>query len=107
MTRNAAWIIAGAIVLGFALHATIPLIVVPLHHSPLYAGYIQGEVWVRESPSSVAHEKCNGFRVECYESFVVIYVDCKKEPTWTGDYVLTIPWHKIENMTLMPPGCGA
>jgi predicted Ser/Thr protein kinase len=68
---------------------------------PLRVGYIQGDLLIRE-PNGIAHSKCDGFKVECYESFVVVHVDSKKQPTWTGDYVLTIPWSKIEHMTLQP-----
>jgi hypothetical protein len=72
---------------------------------PLRVGYIQGDLLIRE-PEGIAHSKCNGFKVECYESFVVVHVDSKKQPTWTGDYVLTIPWSKIEHMTLQPDKPG-
>ena len=68
---------------------------------PIQTGYVLGEVWKKE-PNGIAHLKCNGFKVECYESFVVIHVDKSKEPTWTDDYVLTIPWSKIENLTMLP-----
>ena len=68
---------------------------------PIQKGRIVGEVWKQEA-NGVAHLKCNGFKVECYESLVVIHVDKTKEPTWTGNYVLTIPWEKIEYLTLMP-----
>jgi hypothetical protein len=69
--------------------------------TPIHTGYVQGEVWVREA-NGIAHEKCNGFKVECYDSVVVVYIDKKKEPTWTGNYVKVIPWSKIELLNLMP-----
>ncbi len=68
---------------------------------PIHIGFVQGEVW-KEEANGIAHLKCNGFKVECYESFVVIHVDKSKEPTWTDDYVLTIPWSKIERLTMLP-----
>jgi serine/threonine protein kinase len=68
---------------------------------PLQVGYIQGDLLVRER-NEISHEKCDGFKAECYESFVVVYVDSVKQPTWSGNYVLTIPWNKIEHMTLRP-----
>ena len=68
---------------------------------PIQTGYAQGEIWKKES-DGIAHLKCNGFKVECYESFVVVHIDKEKEPTWTDNYVLTIPWDKIERLTLMP-----
>jgi hypothetical protein len=69
-------------------------------------GYIQGDLLKREQ-NGISHSKCDGFKVECYESFVVVYVDSAKQPTWTGNYVLTIPWNKIEHMTLQPARAGS
>ena len=66
---------------------------------PVRVDTVVGEIHVREQ-GGVAHLKCNGFRVECYESFVVVYVDKEKEPSWTGNYVLTYPWSKIEHLTM-------
>ncbi len=92
-----------AIILGvFILVATFchALLVKPAW-KPLASGYIQGEVWKQE-PGGIAKLKCNGFKAELYDSFVVIHVDKSKEPTWTGNYVLTLPWNKIEQLTMMP-----
>ena len=69
---------------------------------PLFVGTISGELLVRET-NGVAQLKCNGFKIGCYESFAVVYVDREKEPTWTGNFVKTIPWSKIEYMTLADP----
>jgi hypothetical protein len=66
---------------------------------PLRVDTVVGDILVREQVG-VAHHKCNGFKIECYESFVVVYVDKKKEPSWTGNYVLTFPWSKIEHLTM-------
>ncbi|MFK7737074.1 MAG: hypothetical protein AB8B50_13645 [Pirellulaceae bacterium] len=70
---------------------------------PLLVGTVSGDIHVRQDANSVAHLKCNGFKIECHESFVVIYVDKEKEPTWTANFVKTIPWSKIEYLTLTPP----
>jgi serine/threonine protein kinase len=69
---------------------------------PIRVGYIQGDLLVREPNGLISHSKCDGFKVECYETFVVVYVDSTQQPTWTGNFVLTIPWSKIEHMTLRP-----
>lgn len=69
---------------------------------PLHVGVVVGDVLVREQ-GSVAHHKCNGCRIECYDSFVVVYIDRIKVPSWTGDYVLMYPWSKIEHLTLADP----
>ena len=93
---------ASAIILGvFILISTVchALLVKP-NQQPLTSGYIQGEVWKHE-PNGVAKMKCNGFKVDLYDAFVVIHVDKNKEPTWTGNYVLTVPWNKIERLTLL------
>jgi hypothetical protein len=71
---------------------------------PLVSGYIQGEVWKREDGGGIAKLRCNGFHAEFYETFVAIHVDKSKEPTWTDNYVVTIPWSKVEHLTLLPPG---
>ena len=92
------------ILIGFGLLSQKQSEPKPLKQSepkPLRVGYVQGDLLLRE-PNGIAHSKCDGFKVECYESFVVVHVDREKQPTWTGDYVLTIPWSKIEHMTLRP-----
>ena len=66
---------------------------------PLHVDTVVGEIQVRVQ-GGIAHHKCDGFKIECYESFVVIYVDKDKEPSWTGNYVLTYPWSKIEHLTM-------
>jgi hypothetical protein len=74
--------------------------------TPLHVGTILGDVHVRSSPTSVSHHKLGGCRIECFESFVVVYIDKEKQPTWTGNYVKTIPWSKIEYITLADPNAG-
>jgi hypothetical protein len=86
------------IVVAAASHALLSSRIVATA-PPLYVDTVVGEILVREQ-GGVAHHKCNGFKIECYESFVVIYVDKEKEPSWTGNYVLTYPWSKIEHLTM-------
>ncbi|MEP3478464.1 MAG: hypothetical protein ABJZ55_04395 [Fuerstiella sp.] len=69
---------------------------------PRYEGIVVGQILVKEQ-SSVAHHKCNGFKIECYDAFVIVHVDKTKEPSWTGDYVLTFPWSKIEHLVMSNP----
>jgi hypothetical protein len=91
------------ILIGFAHFPQKQLSQTQSEPRPLRVGYIQGDLLIREA-NGIAHSKCDGFRVECYETFVVVHVDRTKQPTWTGNYVLTIPWSKIEHMTLQPAG---
>jgi hypothetical protein len=84
------------ILIGFVLHPQQQA-----ELKPLRVGYIHGDLLIREQ-NGIAVSKCDGFKVECYESLVVVHVDRAKQPTWTGNYVLTIPWNKIEHMTLKP-----
>ncbi len=76
--------------LSSSIAATVP---------PLHVDTVIGEIHVREQ-GGVVHHKCNGFRIECHESFVVIYVDKQKEPTWTTNVVLIYPWSRIEHLTM-------
>ena len=91
-----------AIVLGvFILIAAIGhALLVRSTPKALASGYVQGEVWKQEL-NGIAKLKCNGFKVDLYDAFVVIHVDKSKEPTWTGNYILTIPWNKIEYLTML------
>tara|TARA_R110002072_G_scaffold302710_2_gene487870 strand:+ start:506593 stop:506949 length:357 start_codon:yes stop_codon:yes gene_type:complete len=86
------------IVVAAVLHAMISMD--ERSNQPLHVGTVSGDVHVRESPTRVSHQKFGGCQVECFESFVVVYVDKTKQPTWTGNYVKVIPWSKIEYMTL-------
>lgn len=92
-----------AIILGvFILISTLchALLVRP-NPKPLASGHIQSEVWKQET-DGIAKLKCNGFQADLYDTFVVIHVDKSKEPTWTDNYVLTVPWNKIERLTMLP-----
>ena len=40
--------------------------------------------------------------MELYDTFVLVYIDKQKAPTWTDNYVLPISWRQIESMTLLP-----
>lgn len=92
-----------AVILGlFILVAALAHALVAKNQpAPIRRGTVVGEVLKQES-DGIAHLRCNGFKAECYESLVVIHVDKAKEPTWTGNYILTIPWSKIEHLTLQP-----
>ena len=70
---------------------------------PLYVGTVFGEIHISEREGVISHHKCDGCRIECYESFVVVYVDRTKVPNWTGNYVLPSPWSKIAHLTLADP----
>jgi hypothetical protein len=95
--------VKSAVILGlFILVAAVTHAVVSKSHPmPIRTGQIQGELHVREG-TGVAMHKCNGFKVECYDSIVVVHVDNKKEPTWTCNFTMVIPWNRIEHLSLMP-----
>lgn len=97
MTTNHVILLGAFMVVAAVAHALLAP-----SSRPLQVGTIVGELHVREA-NGIAHLKCNDCRVECYESFVVVYIDREKQPTWTGNYIKTIPWSKIEHMTLADP----
>ena len=99
MNTKQSLILGAFIVVAAILHALLSA----EHPQPLHVGTVSGEIHVRRDANSVAHLKCSGFKIECHESFVVVYVDKEKEPTWTANFVKTIPWSKIEYLTLAPP----
>jgi hypothetical protein len=95
-------VILGLFVLLAALvHAGLSGTLLAPSPRPVRVGVVSGEILERQ-PVGVAHLKCDGFKVECYESFVVVHVDRAREPTWTGNYLLTIPWSQIEHLSLAP-----
>ena len=91
-----------AVLLGILIGAAVIGHALLMRSAPkaLVSGFIAGDVWKEES-DGISKLKCNGYKAELYDAFVVIYVDKSKEPTWTGDYVLTIPWSKIEHLSLL------
>lgn len=96
--KNAPMIAIGAcLVIAAILHALIS----SGYHGPIKTGYAQGEI-LRMDHNEISHLKCNGCKVECYDSFIVVYIDREKEPSWTDNYLLTIPWDKVEHLTLLP-----
>lgn len=97
MKTNTAIIIGISLLVSSISHALLST----SSPKPLHTGYVQGEIYKEES-NGIAHLKCDGFKVECYETFVLVFVDKEKEPTWTDNYVLTLPWSKIQHMTLKP-----
>lgn len=96
--RHPIRILTASILVASVLHAWISL--GGGSHQPIHTGSVVGEVHVRESPTRVAHMKLGGCQAECYEAFVILYVDRSKQPTWTDDVVKVIPWSKIEHLTL-------
>ncbi len=66
-------------------------------------GYATSSLHVQEI-EGISELKCKGCKVECFDRFVVVYVDRAREPTWTGNYILVIPWDKIKSphLTLLP-----
>ena len=97
MTTKSAIIIGVLIVIAAIAHSTIRRGT----REPVHVGYVAGDILTREQ-NGIAHLKCNGFKVECYDSFILVYVDKSKEPTWTDNYVLAIPWNKVEHLALLP-----
>lgn len=96
-------IILGIFIVAAAVsHAAISsrTVVTP---KPLHVGTVVGEIHTNEREGVISHHQCDGCRIECYESFVVVYVDRSKVPSWTGNYVLTYPWSKIVHLTLADP----
>lgn len=90
-----------AIILGsFLLVAIICHALLTKHNDkPRVIGFIQGEVWKHEG-NGIAKLKCNGFKAELYDNFVLIHVDKSKKPSWTVNHTITLPWNKIEYLTL-------
>src|SRR5262245_25453713 len=74
----------------------------PWAAKPLRTGYVSGDIVYRIDATATGTHKADGFRVACYDAFVLVYVDKAKQPTWTGNYVLAIPWHRVESLTLRP-----
>jgi hypothetical protein len=56
---------------------------------------------VREK-DAFSEVRVNGCRVDCFDRVAVVHIDKAREPTWTADYVLVIPWEKVEHLTLLP-----
>ncbi len=99
--RSAA--VLGCLLLAAALlHAGLSAVCSRPAAKPLHTGSVQGDIVYRINANTTGTHKANGFRVECYDTFVIVYVDKQKEPTWTDNYVLVLPWHQIESMTLRP-----
>jgi hypothetical protein len=102
MTTRAAAVLGVFILIAALAHVGLTSDLPRAGPKPLHVGYVQGDIVYRIDPTKTSLYKVNGCKVECYENLVVIYVDKAKEPTWTNNYVLTIPWRQVESMTLMP-----
>jgi hypothetical protein len=70
--------------------------------APIHTGYVLGVVTIGEGKDWAAHYEYKGCRVECYDSFVVVYVAKNKESTPPDKYVTVVPWSKIGLLNLMP-----
>ena len=102
MSTRSVVVIGCFLLAAFALHAGLSAVWPRGAARPLHVGHVQGDIVYRINASTTGVHKANGCRVECYEAFVLVYVDKSKEPTWTDNYVLSIPWRQIESMTLGP-----
>lgn len=102
VTARSAVIIGVFVLLASGLHAGITSLRPPPAPRPLHAGYVSGDITYRIDASTTGRHKANGCRVEGYDTFVLVYIDRQKVPTWTGNDVLPIPWGRIEHLTLLP-----
>lgn len=105
MTTRSATIIGVFVLLAAGLHAGLQSVLAtsrPTRSAPLHTGYVQGKIIYRISPTSTGEHRADGSKVEMFENFVLVYIDKQKNPTWGNNYVLAIPWHDIEDMTLQP-----
>lgn len=91
-------VLGACLIIAAVLHARLPRS--SSTSQPIHRGTVVGDVHVRESSTRVSHLKLGGCRAECYETFVVLYIDKSKQPTWTGNFIKVIPWTKIEHLTL-------
>jgi hypothetical protein len=102
MSVRSAVILGGLVLAAAALHAGLSAAWPRASAWPLHAGYVQGDIIYRINPTTTGAHKADGFRVECYDEFILVYVDKRAQPTWTDDYVLAIPWDRVESLTLKP-----
>ena len=102
MTARSATVLGVFILIAALTHVGVSSVLPRAGPKPLHVGYVEGDITYRINPTTTGHHKVNGCKVECYENFVVVYVDKAKEPTWHDNYVLTIPWRNVESMLLMP-----
>lgn len=91
-------VLGACLIIAAVLHAWLPRS--SGTSQPIHIGTVVGDVHVRERPTRVSHLKLGGCRAECYETFVILYIDKSKQPTWTGNYVKVVPWSKVEHLTL-------
>ena len=91
-------VLGACLIIAAVLHARLQRSSSP--SQPIHSGTVVGDVHVRESPTRVSHLKLGGCRAECYETFVILYIDKSKQPTWTGNFIKVVPWSKVEHLTL-------
>ena len=102
MSAKSAAVLGGFVLAASLLHVGLSAIWPRPEARPLHAGYVQGDIVYRVNATATGTHKADGLRVECYDAFVLVYVDKQKQPTWTDNYVLAIPWHQVESLTLRP-----
>jgi hypothetical protein len=73
MRKNPAVIIGGCIVMAAIIHAW-------LCSRPILTGHLKGSLVVNNQVFP-----CDGCKVECYESFVVVYI--KKDGNWLDSFI--------------------
>ena len=102
MTTRSAVVLGVFILIAALAHVGLPSVLPRAGPKPWHVGRVQGDIVYRIDPTKTSLYKANGCKVECYDNFVVVYVEKALKPTWTDNYVLTIPWRQVEGMTLMP-----
>jgi hypothetical protein len=102
MTGRAAVVVGVFVLLAAGLHAGLFTLLPRPAPRPLHTGHVAGDITYRIDANTTGVHKVDGCRVELYDTFVLVHIDKQKAPTWTDNYTLTIPWHRIENMTLQP-----
>jgi len=90
------------VLLAAGLHAGMSAFWPPPRPRPLHTGRVSGDITYRINATTTSVHKVGGCRAELYDTFVLVYIDKQKAPTWTDYYVLPIPWRQIENITLLP-----
>lgn len=103
MTTRAAAVLGSFILVAVMVHVGNTIFLPPSPVRSSYSGHIQGDVTYRISPTTTGTHKLDGCKVECFDQFVVVYVDKVKQPTWTDNYVLILPWSQLDGLTLQPP----
>jgi hypothetical protein len=100
VTTRSAVIIGVFVLLAVVVHAGVTAL--QPKPRPLHTARVSGAITYRIDANTTSQHKADGCRVELYDTFVLVYIDKQKAPTWTDNYVLAIPCRQIENLTLLP-----